>query len=117
MSKYASLVADLSSPVEVTSRELATRAAASVQSSLFGRLRKARGSTMAGRLGWLLIRAAQPEHADYRAAGEALASMGETDLRAFLSVARAARDSLPDPAAAALAGAVAAAIEAALVLR
>jgi hypothetical protein len=117
MSKYDSLLVDLAKPRNVTPSERAAGAAASVQTSLFGRLRKARGSAVAGRTAWMLVRAGSPSHVDCGAALDALATLPDSDLRTFVIVACGARDSLKNAEASALAAAVAAAVEGVLALR
>jgi len=112
MSKYDSLLVDLAAPPQVTSRERAHAAAAAVQTSLFGRLRKARGSAVAGRLAWMLVRGASPDHVDCAAALDAIAALPVLDLRAFHLAACGARDSLQAPAAAAVAAALVVVLEA-----
>lgn len=64
-------------------------AAQSVQSSLYLRLKKSRGDK-AGAIGWLLVRAGQPEHPRNAAALAALASQG-SGLESLLATARATR--------------------------
>ena len=117
MSKYAALLSDLAKPHDVTPLERGRAAAASVQTSLFGRLRKARGSAVAGRVAWMLIRAASPDHDDCSEALDALATLPVADVRTFLIVARGARDTLKSADAAALAGRVVEALETALAIR
>jgi len=114
MSKFDALLADLAAPQVVTPRERAHAAACSVQTSLFGRLRRGRSGSNAGRLAWMLIRAAQPDHVECGDALNALAATSTEDLRVWLIAARGARDSLKSAAAAAVAGDVACAVEAAL---
>ena len=86
-------------------------AATRVQTSLFGRLRRARGSAVAGRLAWMLVRAGQEGHPDSRTACEALQGVGDADVRAFLIAAQGARDTLTDADAGALAAGVVGALE------
>jgi hypothetical protein len=109
--KFSDLADLLQQPRTVTPREAAHAAATSVQTSLFGRLRKARGSAVAGRVAWMLVRLGQGDHADSGAACEALQGFADSDVRTFLLLAHATRDSLRAGPGAALAGAVAAALE------
>ena len=111
MSKFAALIADLAAPPTVTPRERAHAAAAAVQTSLFGRLRKARGSAVAGRLAWMLVRLGQSDHVDCRAAHEAIQSVPLPDVKLFLLAARATRDTAKREGAAEVAGGVVAALE------
>lgn len=104
--KFADLVDLVASPRTVTPRERAHAAAAAVQTSLFGRLRKARGSAVAGRLAWMLVRLAQPDHVDSGAACEALRGFTDADVRLFLEVAKAAAVTAKREGAAEVAAAV-----------
>lgn len=84
----------------------------SVQSSLYLRLRKTYGNK-SGTMGWLLVRLAQPEHADHQAAFDALSSRPQT-LGGLLRIARATLASpniASKPAARDVAGAVVSALE------
>lgn len=65
-----------------------TSAQQSVQASLYGRLKRRYGDT-AGDVGWLLIRAAQPEHRDHEEARAMLASREADELAFLASVASA----------------------------
>ncbi len=60
----------------------------SVQSSLYLRLKKSRGNK-AGTIGWLLVRAGQPEHPRHAEALEALEGLDASGLAEVLAVARA----------------------------
>jgi hypothetical protein len=109
MSKFSDLVAIVSQPTTphvMTPAELAHGAASAVQTSLFGRLRRTRGSAVAGRLGWLLVRAGSPDHVDCSAALDALAAMPVTELHLFFAACTISRDALKNAAAAALAGSI-----------
>ena len=66
---------------------LGTPAVQSVQSSLYLRLKKSKGNK-AGDIGWLLVRAAQPEHDRHASALAALSSQGTAGVRALVAVAR-----------------------------
>jgi len=112
--KFSGLAVLASQARVVTPLATAGAAAQSVQTSLFGRLRKARGGPLAGKIAWMLVRAGQPDHVACVDALNELAEFGPGDLRMFLIACRGARDSLKSAAAAALAGAVVAALEAAL---
>jgi hypothetical protein len=59
----------------------------SVQSSLYMRLRRTYGRS-SGALGWLLIRSAQPSHADHHEALMALASRPHEELELLIDAAR-----------------------------
>jgi len=109
MSKFSDLVSIVSTPPTphvMTPAELAHGAASAVQTSLFGRLRRTRGSAVAGRLGWLLVRAGSPEHVDCADALTALAAMPVTELHVFFAACTISRDALKSAAAAALAGSI-----------
>ncbi len=67
---------------------LMTPAAQSVQASLYGRLKKKHGNN-SGMLGWLLVRAAQPDHKQHAYAIEKLNDQTVADLAALLDVAEA----------------------------
>ena len=117
MSKFSGLAELVSQPREVTPSEHAARAAQSVQTSLFTRLRKAHGGPLAGRLAWMLVRAGQEGHADSDGALSALAGFPEPRLRELLTASRAARDNLRDGRAVQLARAVVVAIEESIAAR
>lgn len=117
MSKYSELAAQCRQPRTVTPSEAARAAVLAVQSSLFNRLRKARGGPLAGRLSWLLIRASQPDHVECPAAVEGLQEFTAEELKAFLAAAIGARDSLPAPAAVRVAVAVVETLGVALAVR
>ncbi len=102
--RYDSLIAAMRTPHTVTDRELAARAAQSVQTSIFQRLRRASGGPLAGRLAWMLIRSAQPDHNDHCEAYTALSILTGAELAVLLKAATGARDSMKDAAARALAG-------------
>ncbi len=117
MSKYDSLLSDLAKPRTVTPSEVAAGAAQRAQTSLFQRLRSAHGGPLAGRLSWLLVRAAQPDNNACDEALDALAAMPEKDVQLCLTAARGARDSLRDGRAAGFAGQIVATLERSLALR
>ncbi len=111
-SKFAGLAALSALPRPApTPREEGAVAVSSVQTSLFSRLKRAKGGPLAGKLSWMLVRAGTPGHPDSEAALAALATFPITDLRMFAIVAAAARDSLPGVAARALAAGVVGAVE------
>jgi hypothetical protein len=64
----------------------------SVQSSLYQRLRRSRGSK-AGEVAWLLVRLVQRDHRDHKAATEAFDALPPSVLQDLWKVARATRDS------------------------
>lgn len=109
--KYADLVSLATTPRTVTPRELAHAAAQAAQTSLFQRLRREHGGPVAGRLAWMLVRAGQGNHADSEGALDAMAGMPGSTLRSFLRVSIAARDSLRDVGAAALARSIVEALQ------
>ncbi len=115
--KFSGLAVLASQPRTVTPLDLARVAVASLQTSLFQRLRKAHGGPLAGRLSWLLVRAGQGDHDDHMGALSELAEFPPETIRTFIDAASRARDSLPSPHASRLAGAVVEALAAGLAMR
>lgn len=74
--------------LRVRPEDLLPPAQTSVQSSLYQRLRKPRGR-QAGTVAWLLVRAAQPDHAHHADALAALSRLGISGTQDFAQIARA----------------------------
>ena len=85
MSKYDAAFAPRD-PSELA-RDAARAATAWVQSSLFNRLKRAFGTSNAGTIAWMMLRAADPSHADHDAACEALKARSGRELAELWSAA------------------------------